>query len=80
MKYFSIPNGRVIYIREVQGPQMTISHIFPYGVGLQEYDCNQSPVILSHISVVIKYPFSYSIGINYVLILFGSIKDFCPIY
>jgi len=38
MKYFGIPNGRIIYAYEVQGVKMTGSHISPQG--LQEYDYN----------------------------------------
>jgi len=27
MKYFSVPNGHIVYAHEVQGPKMTSSHI-----------------------------------------------------
>jgi len=34
MKYFGVPNGHIVYTREVQGPKMTGNHISPQGVGL----------------------------------------------
>jgi len=57
MKYFGILNGRIVYACEVQVVKMTGSHISPQSIGLQEYDCNQLPIILNHIFAVIRYLF-----------------------